>query len=110
MGERAFGPNIDSRGLSAAATAQRPGATFDMAYFLRTTSPPASGREAQKEKEKEKEKEEKRGGVRLGLSLFKRRRGVGGVKASSLRGFVPPEKVVQKVSRDGRFFSSLALG
>lgn len=78
----------------------RPGATFDMAYFIKNTGPPRQ-RESS-------ERERKIRGKKMSLGMFKRRKddvvnGSDPDPRKTLDNFVPPERVEQKVTLNGIF-------
>ncbi|KAF2425817.1 hypothetical protein EJ08DRAFT_663475 [Tothia fuscella] len=98
--------DLVKRMQAKAASLPRPGATFDMAYFLKNTGPPPQREDVEREK--------KIVGKKKSLTIFKKRKEVtfGGVTQTNekaLENFVPPERVEQKVTLNGLFTELMVL-
>jgi hypothetical protein len=84
----------------ALTTLPRPGATFEMAYFLKNTGPPPPREFLEKESRMTAKKKS--------LTIFKKRRETSStlsgsvVKEVSLENFIPADRVEQKVTMEGK--------
>lgn len=96
---------VAARRKKAAALLPRPGATFDMAYFLKNTGPPPP---------MEPKRERTPVNKKKSLTIFKKRKDVATLQEAkksdrSLENFVPSERVEQKVTLNGELFLSFRV-